>query len=248
MLGPRGRLQPGHQEADDRVRGTRLRTEQAHDANEAVDVLQLLERLSGQKTCRFQVRRLEQPLADLIRRHFAVKELVEQPAQHPAIGLGIETRAAEIEGHLCAREQHAVGAKPTGSSPAATGLASALRDAPQVPVRALRYEYGVLTALLGAVERSIGLGRPTPPRQKSGALLGVSLAPPAQSVRWPDPTKGAWPARHGGYGPSARRSLECADEGDQVRDLIRKQLRVVGGAHAEVGHLGHATAAQDGGG
>ena len=80
--------------------------EKVEDAQEVVDVLELLDRLPGEEARRVEIGRVVQPVAALDAGHLAVKELVDDPAQDLPVARGDQARASEVERHLLARKKH----------------------------------------------------------------------------------------------------------------------------------------------
>ena len=97
---------PGAQEPDQAVGGRRRLAQELEDAEEVLHVLELLDGLAGEEARSLQIGSVVQPAAALDAGHFAVQELVHHPGEQPRVALGMKLRAAEIEGHLLAREQH----------------------------------------------------------------------------------------------------------------------------------------------
>ena len=97
----------GGEEAHHPMGRRRLLAEKVQDAEEVVDVLELLHRLAREEARGIEIGRCVQPMPALDAGHLAVEELVHHPAEQLAIPHRVEARAAEVKGHLLARQQHA---------------------------------------------------------------------------------------------------------------------------------------------
>src|SRR5438128_1783890 len=93
-----------------RMNRASLRTEQIEDAQEVVDVLELLDGLAREEPRRVEIGRLVQPMAALDAGDLAVQELVDDPAEQGAVALRRQASRPEIERHFLARKQHRSGA------------------------------------------------------------------------------------------------------------------------------------------
>ena len=100
----------GREEAHDAVGRSGRFAEQIEDAQEVVDVLELLDGLAREEPRRVEIGRLVQPMAALDAGDLAVQELVDDPAEQGAVALRRQASRPEIERHFLARKQHRSGA------------------------------------------------------------------------------------------------------------------------------------------
>src|SRR6267143_5587885 len=94
---------PRAEEPHQSMRRGGLLADEIEDAQEVVDVLELLHRLPREEARSVEIGSRVEPVAALDAGDLAVEELVHHPAQERAVAARLQSRAAPVERHLLAR-------------------------------------------------------------------------------------------------------------------------------------------------
>lgn len=176
--------EPGREKSDRPVRGLGLLAEEREDAEYLSHVRQLLARLFGKKTGGIEMRRAIEPVSALDARHFAVKKLIEDPADEPAVGFGLEVKPSPCKfvSKLRSGNEHFGLFSVTLAGMSMSGLNRRIISCQKCP-RLRRYCEKVAQVKRRAYADQIYWGKPIPGfGDPEARLMLVGLAPAAHGA------------------------------------------------------------------